>query len=66
MKQLNSSIDSVIEHGNYKVIFISTVKNPEVNEKLIYTSVAKRSRFICISMLDWWVRNINKKCTENN
>ena len=53
MNQLNSSIASVIEHGNYKVIIISTVKNPEVNEKLIYTSAAKSSRFICISMLDW-------------
>lgn len=43
MNQLNSSIASVTELGNCKVIFIITVKNPEVNEKLIYTTAEKEA-----------------------
>lgn len=52
MNHLKSSIASVIEHGNYKIIFISTGSNPEVNKKLIGKSAAKRSRITFMSMLD--------------
>lgn len=43
MNQLNSSIASVTELGNCKVVFIITVKNPEVNKKLIYTTAEKEA-----------------------
>lgn len=49
MNQLNSSIAWIIEHRNYKVKFISPVKDLEVNEKLIYASSGKEENFL----LDW-------------
>lgn len=36
MNCLNSSLASVREHGNYKVILINTVSNPELNERCMY------------------------------